>query len=942
MYSVIIGIQCASIIMLLIECWIVMKHAKTMLHGFLALSCISTVFNNLGYLVELMSRSQEAYFAALRLSYMGRIWISFALLMFIAELTRSKFIKSLKYVFAAINGAVYIAMFTTMQTGLYYKNCGFEMHGDFPMFIHDDGIMHQLWSAVIFVQIIIGLYALFSEQHKENDANRRRQLFMVICAVLVQSVAVILQLLKVIPISYVYDLTMLGYPIGTVFMFVAIKKYDLLDAEVIARQFIINQLSEAIIAVDRHGVPRFYNEPARQMTPHLGGSLQSVLEVMQQSLRSEKPIRVGNRIYTAKENMLILQGKNMGKIYALVDSTDAYRYMDEIKEQRRLAFQANKAKSAFLANMSHEIRTPINSILGMDEMIMRESSEDEIIEYAENIESAGRHLLSIINDILDISKIEEGKLEIIEVDYDLTSVINDLVNTIQMRADSKGLLLKLDVDGEIPKMLHGDEIRIKQVAFNILTNAVKYTEKGSVTMNVSYEKVEDEPESILLRISVTDTGIGIKEEDLPKMFKAFERIEESRNRSIEGTGLGMSISKRLLNMMGGSLEIESEYGKGSTFAFTVKQRVVQWEPVGHYEDSYKRAVEGRKKYRTSFIAPEARVLVIDDTPMNLSVFKGLLKQTRVKIDTAASGDEGIEYAKEHNYDIIFIDHMMPHKDGVETLAEIKAMNVPSSGAVTVCLTANAISGAREKYLAAGFDDYLSKPIEANRLEHMIMDYLPDEKVQEVSASEAESSSSGEIPKWLYGVGELDIQVGLRRCGTVELYLETLGIYAGMVKENADEIENYLKAGDVKNATIKIHALKSTSRAIGAVSLGDLAEMLEDAGNENDVETLERAVPGMLRIYRGIGEALGKIEEDKKEAKSEDAEKQQISGAELKEAFTAIGEFMSVADYDSALQLIEKLSDYNVPEKEKERCDALRKAADGFMYEKISELLKEGE
>ncbi|MBQ6113082.1 MAG: hypothetical protein IJL10_02345, partial [Synergistaceae bacterium] len=324
---------------------------------------------------------------------------------------------------------------------------------------------------------------------------------------------------------------------------------------------------------------------------------------------------------------------------------------DELREAKAAAENASRAKSVFLSNMSHEIRTPINSVLGMNEMILRESSEPNIIEYSENIQTAGNTLLGLINDILDFSKIEAGKMDIIPVNYDLSSVINDLVTMIQTRADSKGLLLKLDFDGDIPKMLYGDEVRIKQVVTNILTNAVKYTEKGSVTFHIDYEKIADNPDGVFLNFSVSDTGIGIKPEDIAKLFYEFERIEEKRNRSIEGTGLGMSITKILLEMMGTSLKVESVYGEGSTFSFRLKQKVIKWEALGDYEAAHRLSLSSMKKYKEKFTAPDAHVLVVDDTPMNLTVFRGLLKRTLIKIDTADSGFEALSLVNEKKYDV---------------------------------------------------------------------------------------------------------------------------------------------------------------------------------------------------------------------------------------------------------------------------------------------------
>ncbi len=403
--------------------------------------------------------------------------------------------------------------------------------------------------------------------------------------------------------------------------------------------------------------------------------------------------------------------------------------LNAAKEAKEEAEYENRAKSHFLANMSHEIRTPINAVLGMNEMILRESDDPEIQAYADSIKRAGNTLLGLVNDILDFSKIEAGKMEILPADYDVSSLLNDLVNMIQSRAEDKGLELILDFSENMPKLLHGDEVRIKQVIMNILTNAVKYTEKGSVTFRVGYERIRKEPDKVYILVSVIDTGIGIRKEDLEKLFHEFERIEEKRNRNIEGTGLGMNITRSILEMMGSHLEVSSIYGEGSTFSFRLKQDVVSWEELGDYEVSYRVAIAGRKKYKQKFTAPSARVLVTDDSSMNLEVFKNLLKRTGVQIDTATRGDECLALTRLNKYDVIFLDHMMPKKDGIETLAELRADSEnPNRQTRVICLTANAISGAREQYLKAGFDDYLTKPIDAARLEEILLWYLPKEKL----------------------------------------------------------------------------------------------------------------------------------------------------------------------------------------------------------------------
>ncbi len=402
---------------------------------------------------------------------------------------------------------------------------------------------------------------------------------------------------------------------------------------------------------------------------------------------------------------------------------------ESLVKQIEIADSANEAKSTFLSNMSHEIRTPITAVLGLNEMILRESDDRQILEYAESIKAAGNTLLGIINDVLDFSKIEAGKVDIVPVDYDFSLLLNDLVNMISMRTKEKDLSLVLNFDRNVPKFLNGDEVRLKQILTNLLTNAVKYTDKGTITFGIGYVKDKTRTDTVIISFFVKDTGIGIKEEDMEKLFRKFERIDEKRNRNIEGTGLGISITENLLEEMGSSLKVKSTYGEGSLFSFSLKQKVVKWEPLGDYEESRSETADKKEKHKSAFTASSARVLMVDDNSTNLVVFKGLLKGTRVNVDTALSGDECLKRCAETKYDIIFLDHMMPGKDGIETLHELREnADSPNADTPVISLTANAVSGARETYIKEGFDDYLTKPIDPSRLEKMLMEFLPKEKL----------------------------------------------------------------------------------------------------------------------------------------------------------------------------------------------------------------------
>ncbi|MBR2179262.1 MAG: response regulator [Selenomonadaceae bacterium] len=616
------------------------------------------------------------------------------------------------------------------------------------------------------------------------------------------------------------------------------------------------------------------------------------------------------------------------------------RRAKHLEKEKSLADSANKAKSDFLSNMSHEIRTPINAIMGMDEMILRESKEPSTLEYAQNLQNAARSLLSLINDILDFSKIEAGKMEIIPVEYHIGSVLNDLVNMIRKRAENKGLELIIEADKTLPSVLFGDEIRIKQIVTNLLTNAVKYTEKGSVTLKVNYTHIDDE--NIYLKVSITDTGIGIKDEDLQKLFSAFERIEEERNRNIEGTGLGMNITKKLLAMMGTKLVVDSIYGEGSTFSFQVVQRVVNPEPIGDFEESYRRSLAHHSEYHESFTAPDATILVVDDTVMNLTVVKGLLKQTKIKIDTAVSGYECLEMVKKKKYDIIFLDHRMPGMDGIETLQVMKELtgNLNKETPV-ISLTANAISGAREQYIAAGFQDYLTKPINAAQLEKTIIKYLQSDKVftsSEIVQTSTDSNEESALPEWLTTVEGLSLKAGIEHCGSKEAYLDVLNVFANSIASASKEIEKYFIAEDWRNYTTKVHALKSTSKVVGAEELSERAKRLEDAGNSGYIDEIKQDHEPLIELYKSYAEKLKpliQVEED-------DVDKPLIDEAELAEAFEAMKDAAATFDYDSLMFVFQSLDEYRLPEGESERYKQIKEAASKLDWETIKSVLKEGE
>ena len=642
----------------------------------------------------------------------------------------------------------------------------------------------------------------------------------------------------------------------------------------------------------------------------------------------------------------------IGSFY-LVFASEKVRASDEFKKARDAAEEANRAKSDFLANMSHEIRTPINAILGIDEMILREYKEDKLSEYATNIKNAGNSLLSIINDVLDFSKIEAGKLELSNAEYDTAEFISEIVNMISDSASKKSLDFKVNVNSELPSLLYGDSARIRQCAINILNNSVKYTEEGTVSLDVDFKGLDSR--SISLIFTIKDTGIGMKEEDLQRIFNPFERFDMERNRTIEGTGLGMSIVQQLLKLMNGKLNVKSEYGKGSEFSFSVRQWIKNNKPIGDFDEALKKTQHRENNYNKLFTAAFAKILIVDDTELNLTVAKGLLKDTLIQIDTAYSGREALALIEKNTYDLMLIDHRMPGMDGVELLHAIRELSFnPNRNKPCIALTANAIAGVREEYLKEGFNDYMSKPINGVKLEEMLLKYLPVKKViryksveemkesnkdslgAEGNAAVAEEKNDG-LPLWIRTSRILDFEAGIANCGSVQGYMDALKIFCESVNQKALEIVLYLDEGDIENYTTKVHALKSSARIVGATELSYMAAELEAAGNNEDTRIISERTGDMMSLYRQYSKYVANFADNAKRADND--EKPDITEDMLKDAYLSIRDYAESYDYDLIKMVLESLEDYRIPDNDRQIFNEIGQKLESMDYEGIKELIK---
>lgn len=794
--------------------------------------------------------------------------------------------------------------------------------------------MYYVYMAFLLAEIMTTIGIIISSYCSQRSMpNKGKIHFLMIAAMLSPMLLLSLRILKILKGD---DPTPLGILLSCIFMSIAVVKYGLFDPVKNAKNYIIDNLKEAVIVTDADHRFLFLNSMADKIITSInkeqGYSTDDKIYAFIQG--SQDFFDWKDRHYQVEETVLKDNELIQGYMMTIVDVT---KIIEQNHLMKRLVLQtedANRAKTNFVSNMSHEIRTPMNSIVGITEILLRSRHSPKEQEYLLNIQSSGRVLLTIINDVLDCSKMEAGKMQLFDEPYDTCSLFHDLRISMENRIGHSGLELIYDIDQDIPCKLKGDMGRIRQVIINLVNNAIKYTEKGSVRFSVHVR--QKNTDKVMLYYEVADTGIGIRKEDQKILFDAFQRVEMDRNRYVEGTGLGLTISQNLVNMMGGVIEVESEYGKGSRFFFTIEQTIIDPTPVSAVNYNGQKDNVTEKEAECLFIAPEAHILLVDDNELNLVVAKELLKPLRMQIDTAENGLQAVKMVRGSQYDLVLMDHMMPVMDGIEAAKAIRALPEDKYQKLPIiALTANAMVDARKEFLNAGMNGFVAKPIDFARICNQLKLWLPKDLVRDVPKEEAkkllaDDLSDREIQPEDPQMG-FSFEEGVKHCGSKAALMKTIRIFYRTIDSKANKIEQCLKEGLISDYVIEVHALKSSALLIGAVPLSEAAKELEDYGKQGKTEVLEEKTPDVLTMYRDLKNILRPYAEKEEDAKKE------FSDGEWITALQQIHQCIEQFDLDGVDQIMEQLEEYQVPECIRESMDQLRVYVADVSLEEIMEL-----
>lgn len=731
MHTFYIAVQYIGIMILMVEALYVMGQKPSKHQQYLLFLIFALCINFVGYLLELQSTFLREALTTVKFSYLGKSFLGITMFLFVMQICKVKIPVWVSRTLALVHIVIIFLVLNCEKHTLFYNSIEFVQEGDFPHLVLGHGVVYNLNCIILisYAAVMIGVCVHYYQRaHYVFEKKQFGNLLFI------NIVALLGFAIYISGVTKGYDITLLAYLIDTILLSVLIFRHRLFDTLTLAKDLAVDSLAEGLVVVDNDEKIIYFNQKAEQIYEKISlGKAEPILEDMNDCILEKKNIIRDKQIYAVGSYMVEQESTYYGKMYVLTDVTDNYHYTKRMQEQAEImkelkeqAEAANQAKSLFVSNMSHEIRTPMNAIVGLTEVLLRKDWPMEDKKYLLNIKSSGKALLDIINDLLDFSKIEAGKFVITRDTYDIAQMFRDIQVIGDTRIGDKDVKLVMDVDREIPRLLYGDSLRIRQVLINIMNNAIKFTDKGSVTVQVQAKQREGK--RVQLDFSVKDTGQGIKKQDLEHLFNAFTQVDLKKNRGKEGTGLGLAISRQLVELMGGTLLVESEYGKGSEFYFTLWEGIESEENIGDFGEVKEQAGDAGKDMFT-FTLPEATILLVDDNEINREVAQALLEPFEMKIDVVSNGKEALDLVQQNHYDLVFMDHYMPVMDGVEATRRIRSLegdyykNLP-----ILALTADAVQGVKEEFLAAGMNDFVSKSIAMKDITSALTRWIPKNKI----------------------------------------------------------------------------------------------------------------------------------------------------------------------------------------------------------------------
>lgn len=1025
-------VQAGAVVVTIFGLFFLSRKEQNTTSMYLMLSTVGCLIVNCSYLLLIGSATPQEGLLAMRVESIGNAMLYLCLHLFVIEYLKLKHIKAITLVWTMVECLNFFCFWNDKTIPLVYRNISF---------IYDDrmGVMHvvrelgllQMIRSGLIAAVMLGtmfymMFRLFCGRItvKSERNNLGRLIGAVFVIVGIMSFTMI--------VHYSFNISPICTSFAIVMIIHGVFKGELLSVVETGREWVVEHMQSAFVVVDPAYGYLDANTAAREMFPqlrtlHRNGRVDDALyDIFREDACM---IQLDDRYYEKTIEPIFQKEEILGYGLILTDITEHQELLDEVRLAKQRAEDANHAKSAFMSNMSHEIRTPMNAIVGMTEILMRGSFGEQERGYLQNIRNSGTALLSIINDILDFSKIESNRLEIVEDDYEPMSLLHDLSMIFLNRIGEKNVELLYNIDEKLPAKLRGDALRIRQVIINLMNNAIKFTERGYVKLQI--EMTEECDGEVALRFTVEDSGQGIRSEDIPKLFGAYQQVDTKKNHAKEGTGLGLSISKNLVELMGGSFSVESEYGVGSRFIFNLRQKIssegqgavlrkeaaerdllvggvfaspylddalhrlcrvygvtyvpekeletthidyfftdscgvvgaslrrhlmacgavrtllqnpmVSFEPETEtlvitkplYTFNFCRIINGEsgavfnhEEERFSFTAPDAKILLVDDNEMNRKVAVGLLEPFGMQIDTAVDGKDALAKIERRRYDLIFMDHMMPVMDGIEATKHLRAMEDEYYKTVPViALTANVISEARADFEAAGMNDFVGKPIKMREITAILRRWLPAELAREQTVTADEKDCVQELPV----IEGLDSAEGVRNSGSLKLFLSLLGDFYHLIDMKSDKIEKCLADGMIRDYTIEVHALKNTARLIGALELSEEFKEMEKLGNDENVDSLTKKTPGVLRHYRSYKPIL------KPYAVSAEGGKEAVDRETVIAQLRAMAEAVDAFDLDGVDEAMRLLDTYALAGELHDDLERLRALVADVAMESIVEL-----